>query len=125
MGRMSMELQIEETPNYLAVKFTGAGTAEEIWRQYELIAERCNRADKNKLLLDFTEAHVEATLVDKYILGEQAQIFARYKVIKIAAIARPEQIDPERFGEMVARNRLVNGRVFTSAEDAEEWLLQY
>jgi hypothetical protein len=121
---MSMELQIEETPNYLAVKFTGAGMAEEVWRQYELIAERCNRANKNKLLLDFTEAQVEATLAEKYILGEQSQIFARYRVIKIAAIARPEQIDLERFGEMVARNRMVNGHVFTSAADAEEWLLQ-
>jgi hypothetical protein len=121
---MSIEFQIEETPNYLAVKFTGAGTAEEVWRRYELIAERCNHANKNKLLLDFTETYVETTLAEKYILGEQAQIFARYKVIKVAAIARPEQIDPERFGELVARNRMVNGLVFTSAEDAEKWLLE-
>jgi hypothetical protein len=121
---MSIQLQIEEMPEYLAAKFTGAGTAKEVWRRYELIAERCKRANKNKLLLDFTEAYVEASLADKYNLGEQAQIFARYKVIKSAAVARPEQVDPERFGEMVARNRLVNGRVFTNAEDAKEWLLK-
>lgn len=121
---MSVELQIEETPNYLAVKFTGAGSPEDVWRRYELIAERCKRANKNKLFLDFTEAYVETSLTDKYILGEQAQIFVRYKVIKSAAVARPEQIDHERFGEMVARNRLLNGRVFTNAEDAKEWLLK-
>jgi hypothetical protein len=121
---MSLQLQIQEIPGYLAAKFTGAGTAEEVWRRYELIAERCKRANKNKLLLDFTEAHVERSLADKYILGEQAQIFARYKVIKAAAVASPGQFDPERFGEMVARNRGVNGRVFTSIEDAEEWLLK-
>jgi hypothetical protein len=121
---MSVQLQIEEMPDYLAAKFTGACTAEEVWRRYELIAERCKRANKNKLLLDFTEAHVEASLADKYILGEEAQIFARYKVIKSAAVARPEQVDPERFGEMVARNRMVNGRVFTKAQDAKEWLLK-
>jgi hypothetical protein len=120
---MSVQLQIEEMPEYLAANFTGAGTAEEVWQRYKLIAERCNRANKNKLLLDFTEAYIEASLADKYILGEQAQIFARYKVIKSAAVARPEQVDPERFGEMVARNRLVNARVFTNAEDALEWLL--
>jgi hypothetical protein len=121
---MSVELQIEETPNYLAVKFTGAGSPEEVWRRYELIAERCKRANKNKLFLDFTEAHVETSLADKYTLGEQAQIFVRYKVVKSAAVVRPEQIDSERFGEMVARNRLLNGRVFTNAEDAKEWLLK-
>jgi hypothetical protein len=100
------------------------GTAEEVWRKYELIAEHCKRANKNILFLDFTETYVEASLADKYILGEQAQIFARYKVIKVAAVARPEQVDPERFGEMVARNRRVNGRVFTNVEDAVEWLLK-
>jgi hypothetical protein len=121
---MSIQLQIEEMPDYLVARFNGAGKAEEVWRQYKLIAERCNRANKNKLLLDFTEAYVEASLADKYILGEQAQIFARYDVIKSAAVARPEQVDPERFGEMVARNRLVNARVFTNAEDALEWLLK-
>jgi len=121
---MSIQQQIEEMPGHLAAKFTGAGTAEEVWRRYELIAERCKRSNRNKLLLDFTEAYVEASLADKYILGEQAQIFARYNVIKVAAVARPEQIDPERFGEMVARNRRVNGRVFTNAEDAKEWLLK-
>jgi hypothetical protein len=121
---MSMQLQIEEMPGHLAAKFAGAGTAEEVWRRYELIAERCERANKNKLLLDFTETYVETSLADKYILGEQAQIFARYKVIKVAAVARPEQVDPERFGEMVARNRGVDGRVFTNAEDAKGWLLK-
>jgi hypothetical protein len=121
---MSIQFQIEEMPGHLAAKFTGAGKAEEVWRRYELIAERCKRANKNKLLLDFTEAYVEASLADKYILGEQAQIFSRYNVIKAAAVARPEQVDPERFGEMVARNRLVNGRVFTNVEDALEWLLK-
>jgi hypothetical protein len=46
-----------------------------------------------------------------------------YKLIKVAAVCRPEQLDPQRFGEMVARNRWVNARVFTSVEDAEKWLM--
>ena len=121
---MSIQLQIEEMPDYLTVKFTGAGAAEEIWRLYELIAEHCKRANKNKLLVDFTEAYVEASLTDRYILGEEAQIFARYKLIKVAAVVRPDRVDPEGFGEMVARNRGVNGRRFTNVGDAVEWLLK-
>ena len=65
---MSIRILIEETPDYLTVKFTGAGAAEVIWRRYELIAERCKSANKNKLLVDFTEAYVEASLTDRYIL---------------------------------------------------------
>jgi hypothetical protein len=121
--KMSIQLQIEETPGYLATKFTGAGEAEEIWRQFELIAEHCKRANKNKLLLDITETYGTLSLVDRYRLGDVAEIFVYYKLIKVAVVSRPEQLDHKRFGEMVARNRWVNARVFTSAEDAEKWLM--
>jgi len=120
---MSIQLQIEEAPDYLAAKFTGAGEAEEIWRQFELIAEQCKRANKNKLLLDITETYGTLSLVDRYRLGDVAEVFVYYKLIKVAAVSRPEQLDHKRFGEMVARNRWVNARVFTSLDDAEKWLM--
>jgi len=120
--KMSIQLQIEETPNYLAARFTGAGAPEEVWRQFELIVEHRKRANKNKLLLDHTGAHGEIFLSDRYFLGDHAEIFARYN-LKVASVARPEQIDPQRFGEMVAQNRRVNVRTFTNVEDAEKWLL--
>jgi hypothetical protein len=119
---MSIQLQIEETPGYLAAKFTGSGATEEIWRQFELIAEACKRANKNKLLLDFVGAYADASLPKRYFMGEWAEIFARYKLIKVAVAVRPERLDPQRFGEMAMQNRGVNARVFISVEDAEEWL---
>ena len=121
---MSIQLQIEEMPDYLVAKFNGAGTAEEVWRRYKLIAERCNRANKNKLLLDFTEVHAGISLAGRYFLVTSARIFAQYKLIKTAVVARPEQVDSKKFGELVARNRWINARVFTNIEDAEEWLLK-
>jgi hypothetical protein len=121
---MSVQLQIEETPNYLIARFIGAGTAKEVWLQYELIAESCERAHKNKLLLDFREAYGELFLEDRFFIGEKAQIFARYMVIKIAVVDRPERIDYEWFAEKVARNRGVNYRGFKNVTDAEEWLLK-
>ncbi len=120
---MSIQLKIEEMPDYLSARFTGAGTAEEVWRQFETIAEHCKRANKNKLLLDFTEAHGKVSLADRYFLGDEAQIFTRFQ-LKVAAVARPERIDPHRFMEMVAQNRMVNGRGFTDFQSAEEWLLK-
>lgn len=121
---MSIQLQIEEMPDYLTARFIGAGTVEEVWRQFELIAERCKRANKCKLLLEVVEAHAETSLSARYFLGDKTQIFMYYKIIKVAVVARPDQIDPKRFGEMVMRNRWVNARIFTNIKDAEEWMLK-
>ena len=122
--KMSIQLQIEEMPDYLAAKFTGAVATEETWRQFELIAGHCKSANKNKLLIDFTEAYGDLSLAHRYCLGDKAEIFMFYKLIKVGVADRPERLDPRRFGEMVARNRWVNARVFTSAKDAEKWLLK-
>jgi hypothetical protein len=121
---MSIQLQIEEMPAYLAARFIGTGAAEEIWRQFELIAERSKRANKKKLLLDLRETHVDLLFTHRYCLATEAMIFMFYNVIKVAAVGRPEQLDYKKFGEMVALNRWLNARVFTIVEDAEEWLLE-
>jgi len=118
-----MKIHLEEIIGYMAVRFTGAGTVEEAWRQFESIVEHCERANKNKLLLDFTEAHAEISLADRYFLGERAKILAR-QASKVATVGRPDQLDPRRFGEIVAQNRWVNVRAFTNAEDAARWLLE-
>jgi hypothetical protein len=117
---MSVQLQIEDMSDYLAARFTGAGATEEAWREFGLIAEHCKRTNKNKLLLDFAEARAEISLLDEYFLGEKAQIFAHYNYrLKVASLIRPDQADPEGFGEMVAQNRMVNVREFTSRWDCK------
>jgi hypothetical protein len=120
---VKMKIHLEEIIGYLAVRFTGAGTVEEAWRQFESIAEHCERANKNKLLLDFTEAQTEISIADRYFFGERAKIFAG-QTSKVATVGRPDQFDHRRFGETVARNRWVNFRVFTNTEDAARWLLE-
>jgi hypothetical protein len=121
---MSIQLQIEEMQDYLAARFIGAGKVEEVWRQFELIAERCMRANKRKLLLIVVDAYGEISLNDRYVFGDKAQIFMYYKLIKVAVVGRTDQSDPNRFGEKVMRNRWVNARVFTNIKDAEKWLLK-
>src|SRR5215471_13855626 len=123
---MSIQFQIEEMPDYLAVRFTGTGAVEDVPQPFELIAEYCIRANKNKLLLDFTGArgYGKLYLADRYFFGEQAQIFARYELGKVAVIARPERVDPEKFADVVAQNRGINLRSFTNVEEAREWLLK-
>jgi hypothetical protein len=120
---MSVQLQIEELPGYLVARFIGEGEMEEIWQRFGFIAEECKRANRKKLLADFTGHYGPITFVDRYFLGEKAQVFARH-AIKVVTLARSEQLDPQRFGELVARNRGVNVRVFSDVRAALEWVLE-
>jgi len=121
---MSVQLQIEVKPDYLAAMFSGEAPAEEAWRRFEPIAKHCERENKNKLLLDFREAHSKVSLIDRYFLAVGAQIFAHYEVIQVAVVLRPEHIDSQGFDELVLQNRWVSLRHFTNIEDAEQWLLK-
>jgi hypothetical protein len=123
-GRMGIQLQMEQMPGYLAARFTSAGEVEEVWRQYELIAEHCKRTKNTKLFIDTTGVEAKISITDRYRVGERLEIFAPHG-IKIAFVSRPDQQDPKRFARQVARNRYVNIEVFTDFHAAEGWLLKW
>jgi len=50
-------------------------------------------------------------------------VFARHR-IKVAFFSRPDQLDPGKFGALVAQNRGVSVDAFTDLCAAEEWLLR-
>ena len=120
---MSVQLQTEQMPGYLAARFTGAGVAEDVWRHFDFIAEHCKRTKNNKLLIDTTRAEGEISLVERFLVAKRALAFAHY-AITVAFVDLLERIDPQRFFELVARNREVNARVFSDLQSAEEWLLK-
>jgi hypothetical protein len=120
---MSYQLQIEQMPGYLAARFTGRGAAGEASGQFESIAEHCKLTKNNKLLIDSTRYGVKASILDRFFLGTSSQIFAIHR-IKVAFVCRPEQVDPRKFGALVAQNRGVTVEVFTGFQAAEEWLLK-
>jgi len=122
-GEMRIQLQMEKMSGYLAASFTGVGVPGAALRRFELISEHCKRTNNNKLLIDFTGFKLNATTIDRYLAGIKSQIFARYR-LKVAVICTPEQIDPEKFGVLVAQNRGVDVEVFTDFHAAEEWLLK-
>ena len=119
---MSFQLQTEQMPGYLAARFIGPGVPEEIWRQFALIAEYCKHTKNNKVLIDFTRAEVKVSLLDRFLMGESARIFAIHR-IKVAGVDNPERIDPQKFAKLVAQNRGVIVEAFSDLQAAEEWLL--
>ncbi len=120
---MSILLQMEQMSGYLAARFTGAGVPEEVWRQFESIAEHCKRTKNNKLLIDATGAVGKVSVVDIFLAAEESRIFTQYG-LKVALLEVPERMDLQKFGELVARNRWVNIRVVSDLQAAEEWLLK-
>jgi len=120
---MSIQLHMEQMPDYLAARFTGKGEAKEVWRQFKLIAEHCRRAKGDKLLIDISRAEGEISVIEKFLAAEESQIFARYR-IKVAFVEKPERMDPRRFFLLAARNRGVKDEAFTDCRAAEEWLLK-
>jgi len=120
---MSIQLEMEQMPDYLAARFIGVGVAEEVWLQFELLAEHCKRSKGDKLLIDITKAEGKLSVVEKYLAAEGSRIFAQYG-IKVAFIEIPERMDPRRFFLLAARNRGVNVEAFTDLQAAEEWLLE-
>jgi hypothetical protein len=120
---MSVQLQIDEMPDYLVARFDGASTTEEAEQQFKLLAEKCKCTNKNKLLLDFTGIPADISLADRYAFGKLTLFFAQYKC-KVAAVCKSEQHGSTCFIETVAQNRWVDLRVFTNVEDALEWLLK-
>jgi hypothetical protein len=60
--------------------------------------------------------------VQRYALGEACAAAGR-SAVQVAMVARPEMIDPDRFGMIVARNRGLFADVFTTEAEARAWLL--
>ena len=120
---MSLELQMENASDHMVARFTGEGKAEEALLSFEQIVEQCERTNNKKLLIDCTNAEKDMSTVDMYEQGEGAKLFQRYG-IKIVVVVSEDVLAPEKFAEMVARNRGVNACVFTDYETAEKWLLE-
>jgi hypothetical protein len=120
---MGFELQMKQMRGYLAARFIGVGEPGEVSEQFESIAEHCKLTKNDNLLIDTTAYDVKTSVTDRFFLGTSSQIFAVHR-IKVAFVCRPEQIDPQKFGALVARNRGVNIDVFAHFQAAEEWLLR-
>jgi len=114
---------MDQMSGYLAAKFIGSGVAEDVSGEFESIAEHCKRTKNHKLLIDTTGFDLKISTLDRYLVGERVQMFARYG-IKVAFICRPEQVDSRKFGIQVAKNRGMDVEVFTDLQAAEEWLLK-
>jgi hypothetical protein len=120
---MSLRLKIIKRTEYLVANFSGAGSVDEMSQQFTALAEQCRDSKKKRLLINVSALQTAPTFSERYRTGERAVVFAS-EGIKIALVGTPDQLDPGLLGELVARNRGVDGRVLSDLAAAKKWLLE-
>ena len=112
-------------PDYLEFGCTGIYSRAEALRVGEEAYREAARANRSAVLIDVREIKGRVpTILDRFEMGVR---IARHYLesdprIRIAVLGHEPMIHPDRFGELVARNRGADARVFTDETQARGWL---
>lgn len=114
-------------PDYLEVGCEGLYSRAETLRVGEEAYAEAARAKRSAILIDVRAITGRIpSILDRFEMGVR---IARHYLesdprIRLAVVGHEPMIHPERFGELVARNRGADARVFTDEAQALDWLLR-
>ena len=117
--RISFDYRTE----YLFVHVSGEEDSLEISRRFwREIADECSRSKVKKVLIeeDFPEA---ISMGEMYQLASEIPTMGFYGIRMAFVDSHLDQQDLNEFGELVASNRGIYGKIFNNREEAETWLL--
>jgi hypothetical protein len=123
---MSVKSEIIVKPAYVWLRCTGTlSSVLELKEVFQSAISAAHKSKKLKVLIDASGVKGQLSTLDRYeaasfLSSQTAQQALRIKAIALAG--KEPLIDATRFGETVARNRGVNGRVFSDLDEAIEWL---
>ena len=114
-------------PGYLEVACAGLYSRAESLRVGEEAYREAARANRSAVLVDVRGVSGRVpTILDRFEMG--LRIAKHYLEsdprARLAVLGHEPMIHPERFGELVARNRGADARVFTDEAQALDWLLE-
>jgi hypothetical protein len=121
---MDTPANLEMGEHYATFQPAGKVSFEEAVTLASVAIAFCGEKRIPRLLIDarnLTGFAVPGTF-ERFHMGESFAAAAKAG-LKVVLVVSPEMIDPERFGLTVARNRGLNGNVFSTAEEAITWLL--
>jgi hypothetical protein len=122
--RSSVEgIVVAEREGYWEARLRPTHSFPHVMEQMEEVQAFCADRKPARLVVDLRGFLGSVTLTDRYELGSFATRLQGL-VGRLAAIARPEFIDPQKFGARVAQNRGLNADVFDSSDAALAWLLK-
>jgi hypothetical protein len=112
-------------PDYIEITCTGVYSRGESLRVGEEAYREAARANRAAVLVDVRKISGRVpSVLDRFEFG--VHIAKNYQDsnprIRLAVLGHEPMIHPERFGELVARNRGADARVFTEEGLAREWV---
>lgn len=120
---MNPQIEFENCDGYACFRPSGEVTFNEaVGIVSQAISQAADKGIK-RLLVDTTglRGFPHPTTSERYFMAEKWATQARG--LRLSVVARPELIDPARFGVMVARNRGLFTNVFPSEPEAIAWLM--
>lgn len=122
-GHKPYTIKFEHRAGYLYVYGQAPKDSFEVslgfWKE---VAAYCKEKGCSKVLVE-EDFGTDNSMLDTYEIMNQGQIVG-LSGIRIAFVDRhPEQMNNNLFAETVARNRGIIGKVFSSIQEAEGWLL--
>jgi hypothetical protein len=113
--------------DYVELGCAGMYSRSEALRVGEEAYREAARANRSAALVDVREVSGRVpTILDRFEFGARIakHYFESDPRARLAVLGHEPMIHPDRFGELVARNRGADARVFTGEAQALEWLLE-
>lgn len=125
---MSLSLRVEPRGTYLCAVVTGPFDLAELQGSFLRVLDACAQHRLSQLLVDGRGVYGRMSTGERYqwaafaAEAHQAHLAAGNPPLRLAVLARQELIDPQRFGESVARNRGMDTKATTDPAEAAAWL---
>ena len=121
---MNAPEDLEVLEGYARFRPTGATSFVEIVGKVVAVITCCREQGIRRLLIDVTQltGFAPPETIERFDMGK-AIAEAGQAAVKVAMVAPPEFLDPQRLGATVARNRGLLAAAFESQEAALAWLL--
>ena len=111
------------TEHYVYVKCEGSYDFESMCKTYVDAFTFAAAAERKALILDARGlAGDPPNILDRFKLGVRIAEIQRTHGVMVAGVGDEGMVSPNRFGEIVARNRSAYARVFTQLDAAIEWI---
>jgi hypothetical protein len=116
---------VQVLPDHVEIVCTGPYSRAEALRVGREAYAEAARVNRDAVLVDVRGINGRVpTILDRFEFGVgMARNYLEFDPrIRLAVLGREPMIHPERFGELVARNRGADARVFTDEAQARDWL---
>jgi hypothetical protein len=125
---MSISLKFEPREGFLYCEASGEYSFEDACSMIRAVLVESAQHSSTKVLVDFLQMKGSPTMLERYSISEFLaremvdHITELKRFPRLALLGKEPLVDPNRFGELVARNRGVQMKTVEQMEDAVKWL---